>query len=100
MTILSNRVLGGLRYPAGPVESAPLQLARGIVTLGGAGSVTENIPGFPNSTQVMTQFNITSPGGVGPLVAGYNPATGVLTIASIAGAADANNIVNYLLYFF
>jgi hypothetical protein len=100
MTILANRVLGGLRYPSGPVESAPLQLARGIVTLGGAGSVTESIPGFPTSTQVMCQFNSSSPGAVGPLVGGYNPGTGILTITSVAGAADANNIVNYLLYFF
>lgn len=100
MTILANRILSGLRYPAGPVESAPLQLARGVDTLGAGGSVVVAIPGFPTGTQAMAAFNITSPTTNGFLVCSYNPGTGDLTIASSALAGDANAVVNWLLYFF
>ena len=101
MAVFSNRVLSGLRYPSGPVESRPLMIARGQVDLDGAGLAVENVPGFPAGATVICSYNapvVTV--GAGELEGGYDSVTGHLSIDSNAGAAAAGARVNWILVYF
>lgn len=99
MPIDSNRVLAGVRYPAGPLESAPLQIARGTLALGPAGGASIAVPGFPaNSTLIVTGDATVAPSGV--LTADYDlTVAGAVFIGSSAGAADNLAQVHWLLIY-
>jgi len=100
MAVLANRAIGGLRYPSGPVESAPLLLARGQVVLDGGGLATESVPGFPaGATGVCSYDNPAAGASTGRVRCGYDSTTGLLSIRTTPAGASPGARVNWFLYY-
>lgn len=81
----------------GSANARNASYAFGLGVLDGAGVLVNNVPGFTSQAIVIAGYAASSPGSTGLLLAGYNAATGDVTVSSSAGAMDAGNIVVWFL---
>jgi hypothetical protein len=72
-------------------------MARGQDVLGAGGSVNVSVPGFPAGATAIATYDTSTAGPTGLLAAGYTAGSGILQIASTAGAGDAGEVVNWVL---